>query len=96
MAQHVLDLLEAERHGGAIVVPAKAEFSTAEAATILSIPRPRLLELLNAGEIEHRTVGTHRRITARSVITFQETELARRRAAMEELAAPSDELGWID
>ena len=70
VAKRVLTLLDAERKGGAIVVPARAEFTTSEAAAILAISRPFLIKLIDAGEIEHRMVGSHRRIPARAVINY--------------------------
>lgn len=75
------------------VVPLNAELTTQQAADMLNVSRPFLVGLLDAGEIEYRHVGTHRRIKASSLISYQRQDDARRRGAAEELTALSQELG---
>lgn len=96
IAAKFLALLDAERKGGAIVVPARSEFTTSEAAAILGVSRPFLIKLVDSGDIEHRMVGSHRRIPARAVVSYREHDLALRHAAMNELAALSNELGLVE
>ena len=55
--------------------------------------RPFLIGLLDAGEIEYRLVGTHRRITASSLLEYQRVDDANRRRAADELAQLGQEIG---
>lgn len=83
-------------HGqGVSVVPANAELTTQQAADLLNVSRPFLIGLLNAGEIEYRMVGTHRRIRAEAVLDYLRTDDRRRREAADELTALNQEMGLL-
>ena len=78
---------------GVSVVPAHAELTTRQAADLLNVSRPYLIGLLDAGEIAYRKVGTHRRITASSLLSYLQVDDQRRRAVADELSAMTRELG---
>jgi|SRR5680860_188141 len=71
-ARKVLALLDAEQSFGAVVIPAKQEFTTTEAAAILDMSRPTLMKLINAGRIEFRKVGRHHRVPASAIQAYRD------------------------
>ncbi len=66
-AKKVLALLDAEQTTGAVVIPAKQEFTTTEAAKILGMSRPTLMRLIDRGRVDFRMVGKHHRIPASAI-----------------------------
>lgn len=93
IAERFLEMLEAEQKGGVLVVPAKSEFTTTQAATILGVSRPHLVKLLDEGRIQFRMVGSHRRVLARSLTSFAEQDKDDRRKIVDEMGRLSDEWG---
>ncbi|MHC2186170.1 excisionase family DNA binding protein [Rathayibacter agropyri] len=88
-------VLDSFAHGeGVTVLPAQAELTTQQAADALHVSRPFLIGLLDAGQIEYRTVGTHRRVKAASLIHYLRDDDARRRSAADALTAETREFGF--
>ncbi|WP_328770146.1 helix-turn-helix domain-containing protein [Streptomyces sp. NBC_00286] len=77
------------------IVPSDAELTTQQAADMLNVSRPFLIGLLEAGEIEYRTVGTHRRITASSLLEYKRKDDQHRREAADELTQLGQDMGMI-
>jgi excisionase family DNA binding protein len=78
--------------GKATRITVQAELAT-QAADMLNISRPSLVQLLDEGKIEFQRVGTHRRVRFESLMAFKRLAYAGRRAALAELAAYDQELG---
>jgi len=87
-------ILEEMAKGNAVtLIPVHAELTTQEAADMLNISRPSLIQLLDEGRIDYRKVGTHRRVRFEALIKFKRQADADRKAALAEFVAYDQELG---
>ena len=91
MLAQVLSLLESGH--GVQIIPKDAELTTQQAADVLNVSRPYLIGLLESGQIPFRKVGRHRRITFEALMEYKRQDDLKRRAAADDLADLSQELG---
>ncbi len=89
----LLDVLTEIGQGNAVsVIPIHAELTTQEAADVLNVSRPFLVQLLEKGDIPFHKIGTHRRVRYQDVIAYKNNIDAERRKALDELTAQAQEL----
>ncbi|MGD0375569.1 MAG: helix-turn-helix domain-containing protein [Streptosporangiaceae bacterium] len=91
MLAQVLSLLESGH--GVQIIPKDAELTTQQAADVLNVSRPYLIGLLESRQIPFRKVGRHRRITFEALMEYKRQDDLKRRAAADDLADLSQELG---
>jgi excisionase family DNA binding protein len=74
------------------LVAADDEVSAQEAADLLKVSRPYLLNLVKKGVMPCRMVGAHHRIPMSAVIAYKREQAPRRRS-LEALTADTQDLG---
>lgn len=91
--QVLVEMLSAMARGESVkLIPVNTELSTQEAANLLGVSRPFLIQRLEEGVIPFRKVGTHRRVLFSDLMKYKDEIDSRRRAALDELAAQAQEL----
>jgi excisionase family DNA binding protein len=86
-------LAEMAQGNAVTVTPVHAELSTQQAADILHVSRPFLVQLLEKGEIPFHKVGAHRRIRFADLMAYKHELYAKRQQTLDDLAAYDQELG---
>lgn len=91
--QVLVDALTEISQGHAVfVIPFHAELTTQEAADVLHVSRPFLVQLLEKGDIPFHKTGTHRRVRYQDVMNYKQRIDHQRHQALDDLVAQAQEL----
>jgi excisionase family DNA binding protein len=89
----LMAILEDMASGRAItIVPQNAELTTQQAADIMNVSRPFLIQLLENKKLPFRLVGSHRRVRFEDVLRYKEHIDAERRRVLDQLVAEAQDL----
>jgi excisionase family DNA binding protein len=90
----LVEILNELGKGKAVKVLAMdAEISTQQAADLLHVSRPFLINLLERKEIPFHRIGSHRRLRLSDVLAYKKRTDEQRMAALDELTQFSQDLG---
>jgi len=89
----LLDLLTEMAAGNAVtLIPVHAQLTTQQAANVLNVSRPFLVNLLKEEKMPYVKVGTHRRILFQDLMRYKKTIDQERRKTLDELVKESENL----
>lgn len=85
-------LTEMAEGNAVTLIPIHAELTTQQAASMLGVSRPFLIQQMEAKKIPFRKIGTHRRIRFKDVMDYKHRIDADREKVLDQLAAEAQEL----
>ena len=79
-----------------VMVPEDEAFTTQAAANYLGVSRQHLVDLLEKKQIPYHKVGTHRRVTFKNLLLFEQKRDKTRRETLDKLASEVEAAGLYD
>ncbi len=93
----VREIVHALAGGNAVtIVPVHTDLTTQQAADLLNVSRPFLVQLLESGTIPFHRTGSHRRVRLTDVMTYRRTRGQARRAALQAMAREAQDMGLYE
>lgn len=87
------EILSEMAKGNAVtLIPVHAELTTQEAADLLNVSRPFLINLLEENKIPYRKIGSKRRIQAKDILEYKTKIEQSRMKVLDQLSAQAQEL----
>ncbi len=87
------DILSEMAKGNTVtILPVHAELSTQQAANLLNVSRPFLVQLLEDGKIPFHKVGSHRRVTSNALMAYKQKTEQQRLHTLDELTEQAQRL----
>lgn len=89
----LVNILNQMALGNAVtLIPIHAELTTQEAADVLNVSRPFVIQLIEQGDLPHHKVGTHRRVRFSDLMEYKKRIDASRLEALAELQKQAQDL----
>jgi len=91
------NVVEAMAGGQAVTIaPVHQRLTTQEAAEVLGVSRPTLVNLLESGEIPFERPGRHRRVKLVDVLTYRDRVSTQRRDSLDRMVEIADQSGMYE